>query len=326
MRSQAPAFAGEGDGAIRKNWGPFCYFSTVNWDDLRFLLAVTRASTLSEAALALGVTQTTVTRRLTALEEQVGARLVVRTSHGIVVTDTGRTVARAAAEVEGRLATLDQQITARDDALEGPLRIATIDMVAHYDAELFASFRARYPGVDVTVFTGYERRNLGRDAADIAIRWTNDPPETLVGRRMGTASFALHAGRQLVERIGEDVSLADVSLADLPLADLPWLGWIPAMRAEITEAWMRQHVPDARIVARYDSAIALHAAIRAGLGVAFMPCAYAAQDPTLVRLRPPERGFDYDVWLLLHAQARYAARVRAFADHAASYFGPRFQP
>ena len=260
MRSQAPAVAGEGDGAIRKNWGPFCYFSTVNWDDLRFLLAVTRASTLSEAALALGVTQTTVTRRLTALEEQVGARLIVRTSHGIVVTDTGRTVARAAAEVEGRLATLDQQITARDDALEGPLRIATIEMVAHYDAELFASFRARYPGVDVTVFTGYERRNLGRDAADIAIRWTNDPPETLVGRRIGTASFALHA------------------------------------------------------------------AIRAGLGVAFMPCAYAAQDPTLVRLRPPERGFDYDVWLLLHAQARYAARVRAFADHAASYFGPRFQP
>ncbi len=287
----------------------------MDWDDLRLLLAVTRASTLSEAAKALGVTQTTVTRRLTSLEEQVGARLVVRTSHGIVVTDTGRTVASAAEEVEGRLATLEQQITARDDALEGPLRIATIDMVAHYDAELFASFRARHPGVDVTVFTGYERRNLGRDAADIAIRWTNDPPESLVGRRMGTATFALHAGRPLLERIGEDV----------PLADLPWLAWIPAMRAEITEAWMRQHVPDAHIVARYDSALALHAAIRAGLGVAFMPCAYAAQDPTLVRLRPPERGFDYDVWLLLHAQARYAARVRAFADHAAEYFGPRFR-
>lgn len=286
----------------------------MDWDDLRFLLAVTRASTLSEAAKALGVTQTTVTRRLTSLEEQVGARLVVRTSHGIVVTDTGRIVAHAAEEVEGRLATLDQQITARDDALEGPLRIATIDMVAHYDAELFASFRARFPGVEVTVFTGYERRNLGRDAADIAIRWTNDPPESLVGRRMGTATFALHAGQSLLDRIGEDV----------PLAELPWLAWIPAMRAAITEAWMQQHVPDAQVVARYDSAVALHAAIRAGLGVGFMPCAYAARDPAFVRLRPPERGFDYEVWLMLHAQARYAARVRAFADHAAEYFGPRF--
>lgn len=286
----------------------------MNWDDLRFLLATTRASTLSEAANVLGVTQTTVTRRLAALEEQVGARLIVRTSHGIVVTDTGRTVARAAEEVEGRLATLDQQITARDDALQGPLRIATLDMVAHYDTELFASFQARFPGIDITVFTGHERRNLGRDAADIAIRWTNDPPEALVGRRMGTATFALHAGRRLVERIGEDV----------PLTDLPWLGWIPAIRAELTEAWMRQHVPHAQVVGRYDSAIALHAAIRAGLGVAFMPCAYAAQDSTLIRLRPPEPGFDYAVWLLLHAQARYAARVRAFADHAANYFASRF--
>lgn len=162
----------------------------------------------------------------------MGDRSAIRTSHGIVVTDTGRTVAEAAAEVEGRLATLDQAITARDDALEGPLRIATIDMVAHDDGELFTSFQSRYPGVELTVFTGYERRNLGRDAADIAIR--------------------------------------------------------------------------------------------SGLGVGFMPCAYAAQDHTLVPLRPPEPGFDYDVWLLLHAQSRYAARVRAFADHAATYFAPRF--
>lgn len=287
----------------------------MNWDDLRFLLAVARATTLSEAAKTLGVTQTTVTRRLAALEEQVGARLIVRTSHGIVVTDTGRTVAEAAMEVEARLATLDQEITARDDALQGPLRIATIDMVAHYDAGLFVSFRERYPGVDLTVFTGYERRNLGRDAADVAIRWTNEPPEALVGRRVATAMFALHAGRRLLDRVGDDV----------PIADLPWLGWIPAMGARVTEAWMREHVPDARVVGGYDSAIALHAAIRAGLGVGFMPCAYAAHDPELVRLRPPEPGFNFDLWLLLHAQARYAARVRAFADHAAQYFADRFQ-
>lgn len=287
----------------------------MNWDDLRLLLAITRASTLSEAAKALGVTQTTVTRRLTALEEQMGVRLVIRTSHGVVVTDTGRTVAEAAEQVEGRLATLDQQLTARDDALQGPLRVATIDMVAHYDADLFASFQAKFPDVDLTVFTGYERRNLSRDAADVAIRWTYAPPEALVGRRMGTARFALYAGQRLRERFGDEV----------PLADLPWLAWLPAMRAEVTEAWMRTHVPEARVVGWYDSALALHAAIRAGLGVAFMPCAYAADEPGLVRLRPPEPGFDYPVWLLLHAQSRYAARVRAFSEHAADYFAARLR-
>ena len=286
----------------------------MNWDDLRFLLAIVRASTLTEAAKSLGVTQTTVTRRLTALEERVGVRLVSRTSQGIVVTEHGRAVASAATDIEERVAELDRMLLGRDDTLEGRLRVATVDMVAHYDVALFRSFNERYPGVTLEITTGLDNRDLGRDEADVAIRWTNNPSKPLVGRRIGPVPFALFANKALVERIG----------ADAPLEAFPWLAWMRELDTVVTSPWMRDQTPEHRVVGRYNSALSLHAAVRGGLGIAFMPCMYAG--PDLVCLRPTQPGFEYDVWLLVHPEARSAARVRAFLDHTTDYYKARAHP
>ncbi len=283
----------------------------MNWDDLRFLLAIVRASTLTEAAKSLGVTQTTVTRRLAVLEEQLGVRLVSRTSQGVVVTDLGHAVASAATDIEGRVAALDRMLISRDDSLDGRLRVATVDMVAHYDVALFRSFNERYPGITLELSTGLDTRDLGRDEADVAIRWTNNPSKPLVGRRIGPVAYAVFASQELVERIG----------ADAPLEAFPWLAWMSNLDTVITAPWMREHTPKDRVVGRYDSALSLHAAVRAGVGAAFMPCMYAGED--LVCLRPTEPEFEYDVWLLVHPEARAAARVRAFLDHASDYYRDR---
>ncbi|MEM6295991.1 MAG: LysR family transcriptional regulator [Myxococcota bacterium] len=281
----------------------------MNWDDLRVLLAIVRAPTLTEAAKSLGVTQTTVTRRLAALEEQLGLRLVSRTSHGVVVTEQGREVAAAAADMEARVCGLERALLGRDDAMQGRLRVTTIDMVAHYDAALFASFRARYPDVELEVTAGVDSHDLARDEADVAIRWTNNPTEALVGRRIGPASYALYGSQELVARIGVD-ALLDT---------FPWVAWMRSFDTVVTASWMRERIPQDRVVARFNCALPLHAAIRAGVGIGFMPCQYAGDD--LVCLRPTEPGLDYDVWLLVHPEARDAARVRAFLDHVVAYYG-----
>ncbi|MBV1862132.1 MAG: LysR family transcriptional regulator [Nannocystaceae bacterium] len=280
----------------------------MNWDDLRFLLATVRASTLTEAAKSLGVTQTTVTRRLAVLEEQLGVRLVSRTSQGIVVTDAGDVVASAATDIEERVAALGRMLLNRDDTLEGRLRVATIDMVAHYDAALFRTFNERYPEITLELTTGLDTRDLARDEADVAIRWTNNPSKPLVGRRLGPVPFALYASRALVDRIG----------ADSPLEAYPWLAWMRELDAVVTAPWMRERTPSERVVARYNSALSLHGGVRAGLGIAFIPCMYAG--PDLVCLAATEPGFEYDVWLLVHPEARAAARVRAFLDHTTEYY------
>jgi DNA-binding transcriptional LysR family regulator len=301
-----------GRGASHENAERFCYFSGVNWDDLRVLLAVVESSTLTEAAKSLGVTQTTVTRRLTALEEHLGMRLVSRTSHGVVVTEEGRTVAAAARDVHGRIAALDRTLLGRDDALGGRLRVTTVDMVGHYDAPMFQSFLQRYPEVELELFTGLDNRDLARDEADVAIRWTHHPPEPLVGRRIGRVPYALYGSRSLVEAVGVDAA---------PRA-FPWLAWRKELaEAVITAGWMHEQTPTDRVVARYDTALSLHAGVRAGLGVAFLPCMYAERD--LVCLQPHQRGFTYDVWLLVHPEAAAAARVRAFLDHAVGYYEGR---
>ena len=308
IRCHARSLRRTAQAAIRKNEERLCYFEAVNWDDLRYLLAAARASTLTDAAKALGVTQTTVTRRLAALEEELGLRLVSRTSHGIVVTDVGRTVAETATDVEGRIAALDRLLLSRDDALEGRLRVTTIDMVAHYDADLFTTFAQRHPKIELEVTTGLHNRDLARNEADVAIRWTNHPQEPLVGRHIGPAPYALYASAALVERIG----------ADAPLEAYPWLAWMRELDHVLTAQWMRERIPQHRVVARYDCALSMHAALRSGLGAAFMPTMYAG--PDLVCLHPPEPGIDYDVWLLVHPQTRTAARVQAFLDHTTAYY------
>ncbi len=92
-------------------------------------------------------------------------------------------------------------------------------------------------------------------------------------------------------------------------------------RASATRKQRRGRTPPHRVVGRYDTALALHAAVRAGIGLAFMPCMYAGAD--LVCLRPTEPEFQYGMWLLVHPDARAAARVRAFLDHALEYFEAR---
>ncbi len=285
----------------------------MDWDDLRFFLAAARSKTLSGAAKQLGVNQTTVTRRLESLEHELGVRLFDRTPSGIVTTQAGADILRVAERVEDDVATLERQALGRDARLSGELRVTTVDMIALFEAELFESFARRYPGIALELSIGDLTRNLTRREADVAIRWTAAPPEHLVGHRVVRAEYALYGAASLLEGFPRGTALHDY----------PWLAWDPAADARVTTAWMRQHVPQANIVCRFDMAVAMYAAVRAGMGVSFLPCAYADPDPALKRLRAVEPGFEIDIWLLTHPDLRSTARIRAFMEHASSYFEAR---
>lgn len=285
----------------------------MDWDHLRFLLAAAQAKTLSGAARQLGVNQTTVTRRLESLENELGVRLFDRTSSGLVATPAGAEILRVAERVGDDVAALERQVLGKDARLTGELRVTTVDLVALFEVALFESFAQRYPGIGLELAVGYFPRNLTRREADVAIRWTDSPPGHLVGQHVARAEYALYGAASLLERFPRNAALQDY----------PWLAWDVAAEARLTAAWMRQHVPQAHIVCRYDMAVALHAAVRAGLGLGFLPCAYADDDPALRRLRPVEPDFGMDVWVLTHPDLRGTARVRAFLEHAAAHFGAR---
>lgn len=282
----------------------------MDWNDLPVLLAISRADSLTQAAELLGVNQTTVTRRLEALESATGSRLVERSKQGVSLTAAGESALAAIEQMEGLALELERSLLGGDARLSGSLRVTTTDTIAVYDAQLFTSFGERYPDVEIQVATGYRQQSLSRREADVALRWSNQPLPHLLGRKLVRVDYALYGAECLVKRVGRRAALKK----------FPWIAWDPGSGARVTDAWVQKNVPEARVLCRYDSALAMHAAVSAGAAVAFIPCAYAERLGGLIRLRAVERSFSYDIWSLTHPDLANTARVRAFMSHAAEYF------
>ncbi len=282
----------------------------MDWNDLSILLAVSRCGTLTAAADKLSVNQTTVARRIDALEESLGTQLVERRRDGVRLTDEGRAAAAQIEQMEGIAMSLERSLLGTNTQLAGSLRVTTTTELAVNYPDLFARFAADYPHIELEVFTGYEVRSLARREADIAIRMVDRPKPPLFGRKLFRFEYGVYGARSLVSKIGKRKSLGS----------FPWVSWVKSSTARLTERWMKKHAPTADVVCRFDSALAIDAAVRRGVGIAFMRCAYGDLEPDLVRLRGPEPGFGYDAWVLTHGDLANTARVRAFMEHTGRYF------
>lgn len=278
----------------------------MEWDDLRVVLAVARERTLVAAGAALGVSHTTVGRRLRAAEARLSVRLFDRTPDGLSPTVAGHDLVAVAESVEAEVLALEGRLLGRDARLRGSLRVATMDIVfARFGAD-FARFTARYPEVELTVLASDREASLTRREADVAIRMSNTPPDTLVGRRVGRVRFAVYGSAALVEAIGEDA----------PLERFPWLLWDRRLDMRWLDDWLAHHAPGARTALRVDmTSTQLQQAVAAGLGVTFLSCFAADGDPALRRVGPVRAEFGRYLWLLTMPDLRQSGRVRAFMDH-----------
>lgn len=280
---------------------------SLDWDDLRYVLAVYRDRSSSRAGSRLGVSHTTVGRRVRAIEEALGVRLFDQTPDGFVPTAAGRDVAAVAERMEADLMSLEGRVLGSDAKLEGKLRVATMDMLFQQYQNAFLSFIKRYPTVEVTVTTSNIEVSFTRREADVALRMTNTPPEYLVGRKVGRVDFAVYGSKALVESKGPGAGYSD----------FPWLAWDeqrPDMRW--FDGWLAANAPGASIVMRVDfSTIQLNELIASGIGVHFMACFQGDADPSLARIGPVDTQYSRDVWLLTLPELRTTNRIQAFMDH-----------
>ena len=283
----------------------------MDWDELRYTLAVARAGNLTGAAVALGVTRTTVGRRLAAAEARLGVRLFDRTLDGLVATAAGAELVAGAEAVEGEVSAAEGRLRGRDDELRGGLRVSTLDVLWVGFTDVFATFVARYPSVVLDVQISNAFASLRRREADVALRLSNDPGDGLHGRRVGEMHFAVYAARALVERVG----------ADAPLQGYPWISNDERSPTPWLDAWLARHAPGARVAFRTDDYVVLRRAVSAGIGVHFVPCFEGDGDPGLVCLGNPLREEARGIWALTLPELRTNRRVRAFLDHCAEEFG-----
>lgn len=282
-----------------------CKNAPMDWDDLRFALAIAREGSLTGAARVLGVTHTTVGRRLRALEDELGVLLFHRTPEGFQPTVAGQDLAEVGARLGDEVTSLEARVLGRDTALRGSLHVSTLDIVFKGFSDLFQSFCKEFPGVELTISSTMDEVSLAHREADVAIRMSNAPAEHLVGRRVGRVAFAVYGSVDLVDRIG-------------PTADYgayPWLHWDERAGAWF-DAWLGQHAPGARVALRLDfSPMLVEEALLAGIGVQFQPCFTADSNPRLRRIGPVHPEMARDLWLLVHPDLRSTRRVRAFLDH-----------
>lgn len=270
--------------------------------DLGTVLAVARGGSLSAAARTLGVNHSTVSRRLAALEAASGQTLFRRRSGGYVATPAGETLIEAAERMEAELQGLERLLSGRDIRLHGSLRLTAPDDIAnHLLLPLLADFRRAFPGIVLELAIDNRTLNLGRREADVALRATNAPQASLVGRRVAGLAATVYAAR------GRRAAVARPE-------DLPWVAWEDDGQSNTLKAWVETEAPPGRVVYRANSVANQFAALQAGLGQGVLPCYLGDPAPDLVRVLPPQPALEAGLWILTHPDLRQAARVAALTE------------
>jgi DNA-binding transcriptional LysR family regulator len=286
----------------------------MDWDDLRYVLAVADAGSLAGAARTLGVNHTTVLRRIGAFEQRLGLRLFERLPTGYVLTAGGEELIAAARHVETTVTTLERKLAGQDLRLAGTIRVTTTDtLMGSILPDILARFHDHYPGIRVEIAQSNLMFNLTKREADVAIRPANDPPETLIGRRIAKVAFAVYGSPDYLASLGEARHLADCR----------WVAPDEGLSGTAVARWMRAQLPQAEITLTADSLMALRQAAQAGLGLVALPCYLGNTSPDLVCVHPPIPELETALWILTHADLRHTARIRAFTEFVGDAFAQR---
>ena len=271
----------------------------MNWDDLKIFLAVAEAPSMRIAAKNLSVSHSTVSRRIEALEADLGVRLFDRMPDGYKLTQSGEELLPVAQSTDEQLHSFGRAVAGRDTDLKGqvcvtiPGSIAITCFMPH-----FMDFMEKYPDIQVKVNDSFELFDLSRREADVAIRFTNNPPEHLIGRKLGTMHQAVYARRDYLDK--HDPAAPD--------STAKWVAW---GTPEDKPAWIsKSPFPHLGVSGHFNNMLIQYQAARSGMGLGYFACLLGDSDPDMVRLSEPSRQID--VWLLSHRDLRAAARMRAF--------------
>jgi DNA-binding transcriptional LysR family regulator len=283
----------------------------VDWDDLKVFLALSRKGSARSAARELGVSNSTVTRRLDDLEHGLRAHLFDRTPDGYRLTASGEQMLPTAEHVEELVLAAERKITGGDQELEGSIRLTLPGSGSlGFLVRRLAAFAEQYPGIELELDSSLDALDLSRREADIAVRVMPagvSPPEYLIGRQLATLTASTYVHRELLDpqRPG----------------DVSHLSWIGKRPANMKEEWLeRTDFPQLPVRHAISNIELMVAAVRWKMGMAYMPCFAARQEPNIVRVPGAAIVHQSDMWVLTHKDLRLSARLRVLRDVIAEEF------
>jgi DNA-binding transcriptional LysR family regulator len=265
----------------------------LNWDDLRFFLALAREHRVSAAGRILGVKHTTVARRIDTLETRLGTRLFDRSAGGYAMTQAAENLYEHALVMEERALAVDREIIGMDNQLVGSLKLtAPHDLLTRMVVPVLHRLQDAYPGLDIDLIGTTGLLDLAARQADIALRLTAKPPDYLIGRKVLPLCHGVYASTRYLgtPRKQESVILWD-SEDNFP-------------------QWVEQHFKGAKLALRTDDVNVMAAAVKHHCGLARMPCFVGDREADLRRIDVSLNPSTWGVWVLSHVDLRSTARVR----------------
>lgn len=273
--------------------------ASVNWDDLRILSAFARETSVAAVSRRLGIDQSTVNRRLRALEHAIGMRLLDRTEGRASLTALGLRALERAACMERDVAEILQSAETEAEEISGVVRLTSVaavnsDYLVHHLRELYE----RHPGIVVDLVSSDEKLDVARREADLAVRVSRPESGDLIIRKLVEVDFAIYeaARPQFAPEPGDWVAYSSD------------LGRVPEMR------WLESRLGDGRIRLHGNDTRTLCGALANGIGRGLLPVMSGDAHPDLRRCAPGGVVLTKDLWLVMNREARESRRVAAVAD------------
>ena len=281
----------------------------LDWDDLRFFLALARRGSLSAAAKDLHVAQSTMGRRLASLETSLGVRLLNRTPEGYVATQAGEGVRARAERLELEASALERDVGGRDTRMAGLVRVTCAETVAtHILAPCFACLHVQQPELMIELIPNPRELSLSMREADTSLRLKRPDQHDLIVRRIGSLGFGLFASPAYLERHG-NLDLEDGCPGHHLITQLE------DIQDATQTAWLADLAPRARVAMQTSSHEAAVSAAVHGGGLACLACFRADREPGLVRLDVPSRIPSAEMFLVVHRDNRQTPRIRVALTH-----------
>ncbi len=286
----------------------------LDWNDLKFFLAVARTGGLTAASQLLGASPSTVARHIDALEHRLGTKLFLRHQTGYLLSDQGQDVLEPIAAIEQSMLSMDGLNGSADlkNTLRGKVRLATSDGLATFlVTPHLPEFWARHPQVRVELLTSLNIVDLNRREADLALRFVN-PAENhssqdYIGLNLGPVHFRAYCARSLLGARTPDI--------DLLSNELDYISWTEDWAALPMMGWLTKVFGSKTPILSSNNLLVHLQAVRAGIGVALLPDYMGADDPTLCELALPDTiSSARDLWLVYHRDLKSSQRVLAMRD------------
>lgn len=277
----------------------------LEWGDFKVLLALHRAGSMAGAARALRVDNSTVSRRLAALEDAVGAQLLIRGGREFIWTEQGRDVLVAAEATEAAIAAALRAVRASKAGVEGTVRVSvTPAFVPLLVQHLVPPLRRSHPGLTVQLVGAYKRANLAKGEADIALRMVRPEEPDLVARHALDCAWFVYASDGYLQAQGRPSSFDELPQHVLVL-------YAENLHSAVPTSWMESYKEGASIALRSDSLEIAYEAAKNGAGLVVLPAFVA--EPALQRVFA-EPVATNSGWIAYHESARDTSRVRVVCD------------